>query len=62
LGFAEAVEFAWRYDDKAKAFFNRKSAKTKTPVAYAALSYKLARVIFNIMRDNVEFDSNKLFA
>jgi transposase len=60
--FAEAAEYARRYDDKAKAFFNRKSAKTKPTVAYAALSHKLARAAFYIMRDNVEFDSNKLFA
>jgi len=60
--FAEAAEFARRYDDKAKAFFNRKSAKTKATVAYAALSHKLARAAFYIMRDNVEFDGKKLFA
>lgn len=60
--FAEAAEFARRYDDKAKAFFNRKAAKTKATVAYAALSHKLARAAFYIMKDNVEFDSNKLFA
>lgn len=60
--FAEAAEFARRYDDRAKAFFNRKSAKTKTTVAYAALSHKLARAAFYIMRDRVEFDGKKLFA
>jgi transposase len=60
--FAEAAEFARRHDDKAKAFFNRKSAKTKATVAYAALSNKLARAAFYIMRDNVEFDGKKLFA
>ena len=60
--FSEAAEFVRRYDDKAKAFFNRKSAKTKTTVAYAALSNKLVRAAFYIMRDNVEFDGNKLFA
>ncbi len=60
--FAEAAEFAKRYDDKAKAFFNRKAAKTKATVAYAALSHKLARAAYYIMKDNVEFDSNKLFA
>lgn len=59
--FAEAAEFARRYDDNAKAFFNRKSAKTKATVAYAALSHKLARAAFYIMKDNVGFDTNKLF-
>ena len=60
--FAEAAEFARRFDDEAKAFFNRKAAKTKTTVAYAALSHKLARAAYYIMKDNVVFDSNKLFA
>jgi hypothetical protein len=40
----------------------RKSAKTKATVAYAALSNKLARAAFYIMRDNVEFGGKKLFA
>lgn len=60
--FAEAAEFARRYDDRAKAFFNRKAAKTKATVAYAALSHKLARAAFYIMKDDVEFDGRKLFA
>jgi transposase len=60
--FAEAAEFARRFDDDAKAFFNRKAAKTKATVAYASLSHKLARAAFYIMKNNVEFDSNKLFA
>jgi transposase len=60
--FAEAAEYARRYDDKAKAFFNRKTARTKTTVAYAALAHKLARAAYYIMRDNVEFDGKKLFA
>ena len=59
--FAEAAEFCRRHDDRAKRFFNRKAAKTKTTVAYAALAHKLARAAFYIMRDGVEFDSKKLF-
>lgn len=60
--FAEAAEFNRRYCDRAKAFFNRKAAKTETTVAYAALSQKLTRAAYYIMRDKVEFDSKKLFA
>lgn len=60
--FAEAAESARRYNDQARAFYNRKSAKTSPPVAYAALAHKLARAAYYIMRDNVEFDGNKLFA
>jgi hypothetical protein len=31
-------------------------------VAHKALAHKLARAAYYIMRDNVEFDSRKLFA
>ena len=50
-----------RYDDSAKAFFNKKTAKTNRMVAHAALAHKLARASYFIMRDGVEFSSNKLF-
>jgi transposase len=59
--FAEAAEFARRYNDRARTFFNRKASKTNSSVAYAALANKLARAAYYIMRDNVEFDANKLF-
>lgn len=59
--FAEAAEYARRHSDQARTFFNRKSAKTTVSVAYAALAHKLARAAYYIMRDNVEFDGNKLF-
>lgn len=59
--FAEAAEFARRHDGKAQAFFNRKSAKKGAPIAYAALASKLTRAAIYIMRDNVKFDSSKLF-
>lgn len=60
--FAESAEYARRYDDFAKAFFNRKAAKTNRSVAYAALAHKLARAVYYILRDEVEFDAKKLFA
>ena len=60
--FSEAVEFCRRYDEIAKAFYNRKSARTNRMIAHSALAHKLARAAYYIMRDNVEFDSRKLFA
>lgn len=60
--FSEAAEFSRRYNDAAKAFFNSKAAKTNRMVAHAALSHKLARASYYIMRDGVSFDSKKLFA
>lgn len=60
--FAEAAEYARRYDDSVKSYFNRKSAKTTKAVAYGALSHKLARAAYYIMRDKVTFDREKLFS
>ena len=60
--FSEAAEFARRYDDLARAFYNRKSAKNNNMVARSALAHKLARAAYYVMRDQVTFDPQKLFA
>lgn len=60
--FSEAAELAKRYNDSAKAFYNKKTAKTNRMVAHAALAHKLARASYYIMKDGVSFDSNKLFS
>jgi transposase len=59
--FSEAAEFARRYNESAKAFFNRKASKTNRMIAHGALAHKLARAAYYIMKDNVEFDQQKLF-
>jgi transposase len=60
--FSEAAELSKRYDDSAKAFYNKKTAKTNRMVAHAALAHKLARASYYIMKDGVAFDINKLFS
>jgi len=60
--FSEAAEFARRYDDNARAFYNRKAAKKNFMVAHSALAHKLARAAYYVMRDQVAFDPQKLFA
>ncbi len=59
--FIEAANFCIRYNEHAKRYYQRKSAKTKRVVALKALAHKLARASFYVMRDNVPFDSRKLF-
>jgi transposase len=59
--FSEAAEFARRYDDKARAFYNRKLRKSNFMVAHMSLAHKLARAAYFVMRDNVPFIPNKLF-
>lgn len=60
--FSEAAELARRYDEHARAFYNRKAARTNFMVAHSALAHKLARAAFYVMRDQVAFDPHKLFA
>lgn len=60
--FVEAAAFAIRFNDKARRFYQRKTAKSKAVVARKALANKLARACYYIMRDNVPFDNERLFA
>ncbi|MBJ6752868.1 IS110 family RNA-guided transposase [Geomonas anaerohicana] len=59
--FSEAAEFARRYDEKARAYYNCKMRKTNFMVAHTALAHKLARAAYHIMRDHVPFSSEKIF-
>ena len=61
-GFSEAAELARRYDNPAKAYYNKKLAKTNFMTAHTALAHKLARAAYFVMRDQVPFDPGKVFA
>jgi transposase len=60
--FSEAAELARRYDNLARAYYNKKSAKTNFMTAHTALAHKLARAAYFVMRDQVPFDPKKVFA
>lgn len=60
--FSEAAEIARRYYSEPRAFYNRKMQKTNIMVAHNALSHKLARAAFYVMRDGVPFMPEKCFA
>jgi len=59
--FSEAAEFARRYDDKARAFYNRKLRKSNFMVAHSALAHKLARAAYHVMKDQVPFMPERAF-
>jgi transposase len=59
--YVEAANFAIRFCPKAQRFYQRKKAKTNGIVAIKALSNKLARASYYIMRDQVPYDASKLF-
>lgn len=59
--YVEAANFAIRYYPRAQRFYQRKKAKTNGIVAIKALSNKLARASYYVMRDQVPYDENKIF-
>lgn len=59
--FAEAASFCIRYCEEAKRYYQRKQAKTNVPKAYRAVSNKLAKVCYYLMKDGGEFDAKRLF-
>ena len=48
--FIEAANFARRYSEEARRFFERKKAKTNTVVATKALAHKLARASYHMLK------------
>jgi transposase len=60
--YVEAAQFCRRFCVKAQSFYQSKAAKTKSVVAVKALSNKLSKASYYIMRDQVAFDEDKLFS
>ena len=54
--FSEAAQMARRYNQRFRRYYDRKAAQTNTIVARRALSNKLARICYYIMRDQVIFN------
>ena len=59
--YVEAANFMIRYCPKAKAYFQRKMARTLRVVAIKSLAAKIAKACFFIMRDGVSYDVKKMF-
>jgi transposase len=57
----EAANFAQRYHDRPRAWFQRKMARTKRVVATKALACKLSKAGFFILRDGVPYNEQKMF-
>jgi len=59
--YVEAANFAIRHYPEIQSFYQRKKVKTNGIVAIKALSNKLARASYYIMRDKVPYDEGKFF-
>lgn len=60
--FVEAANFARRFNEEAKRFFDRKKAKTNNVIATKALAHKLARASYHILKEKQPFDAKRCFA
>jgi transposase len=59
--YVEASNFAIRSYPDCESFYKRKKAKRNGVIAIKALSNKLARASYYVMRDQVPYDANHLF-
>jgi len=59
--YVEAANFMRRYSEPARSWHQRKASKTNQIVAIKALSNKIARACYFIIKDQKPFDPKKLF-
>ena len=59
--FIEAANFAIRYNDQVKSFYQKKKSKTNGIIATKAVANKLARACYHILKNQVSFDVDKAF-
>jgi transposase len=58
--FTEAAHLSRRHNERFRSYYNRKVAQANTSLATKALSNKLARICYYIMRDQVPFQDHLL--
>jgi len=59
--FIEAANFAIRYNDTVKKYYQRKLAKSHAMIARGAVAHKLARACYFVLKDGVDFDVHRAF-
>ena len=59
--FIEAANFARRFNEETRRFFDRKKARTNGVVATKALAHKLARASYHVLKTKEPFDVKRCF-
>lgn len=59
--FVEGANFAKRYNENCRRWYDRKAAKTSTVVATKALACKLAKAAWHVMKSNADYDEARMF-
>lgn len=60
--FMEAANFAIRYNERIRTFYQRKQSRTHRIVALKTVAHKLARACYHVLTNQVEFDLARAFA
>lgn len=59
--FVEAANFAKRFDDQCRKFYDRKAAQVNSTLATKALACKLAKAAWHMMSQNTTYDAGRIF-
>jgi transposase len=59
--FVEAANYARRYDEPCRRWYDRKAAKTSTIIATKALGCKLAKAAWHVMKSACDYDPRRMF-
>jgi len=59
--FVEAANFARRYDEQCRKWYDRKEAKTSKVIATKVLACKLAKAAWHLMAEGVDYDPKRVF-
>jgi transposase len=59
--FVEAANFAKRYDETCRKWYDRKAAKTSTVLATKALACKLAKAAWHVVTDQSSYEPARMF-
>jgi len=59
--FVEAANFARRYDEHCRRWYDRKAARTSKIIATKALACKLAKAAWHVMAGHCDYDPKRMF-
>jgi transposase len=59
--FVEAAQFARRFDQDCRRWYDRKAARTSTVIATKALACKLAKAAWYLMAEGTDYDPKRVF-
>ena len=59
--FVEAANFARRYDEQCRRWYERKAAKKSKVIATKALACKLAKAAWYLMAEATDYDAQRMF-